>query len=103
MRARQWVDPQVRVAHGASPYVGTPTSSSALPRVEHAPGSGRCTTVRSVRGVLGDQHRVADQKERGTGFRLALVSIHLEGVKRDTIRDIVDPFRDMGFSEGIWP
>ena len=22
---------------------------------------------------------------------------------RDTIRDIVDPFRDMGFSEGIWP
>ena len=41
--------------------------------------------------------------QRGAGFRLALVSIDLEGVKRDTICDIVDPFRDMSFSEGIWP
>jgi hypothetical protein len=52
---------------------------------------------------VGDQDRVADQKERGTGFRLALVSIHLKGAKRDTIRDIVVSFRDVGFSEGIWP
>ena len=43
------------------------------------------------------------RKNAGTGFRLALVSIRPEGAKRDTIRDIVVPFRDVGSSEGIWP
>jgi len=38
-------------------------------------------------------------KNAGTGFRLALVSIHPDGPKRDTVRYIVDPFRDIDFGD----
>jgi superfamily II DNA or RNA helicase len=38
-------------------------------------------------------------KNAGTGFRLALVSIHPNGAEYDTVRYIVDPFRDVGFGD----
>jgi superfamily II DNA or RNA helicase len=38
-------------------------------------------------------------KNAGTGFRLALVSIHPDDPEYDTIRYIVDPFRDVDFGD----
>ena len=38
-------------------------------------------------------------KNAGTGFRLALVSVHPDGAERDVVRYIVDPFRDVDFGD----
>jgi superfamily II DNA or RNA helicase len=38
-------------------------------------------------------------KNAGAGFRLALVSIHPDGAEYDTVRYIVDPFRDVDFGD----
>jgi superfamily II DNA or RNA helicase len=38
-------------------------------------------------------------KNAGTGFRLALVSVHPGGPERDMVRYIVDPFRDVDFGD----
>jgi superfamily II DNA or RNA helicase len=38
-------------------------------------------------------------KNAGAGFRLALVSVHPDDSKQDTVRYIVDPFRDVDFGD----
>jgi hypothetical protein len=38
-------------------------------------------------------------KNAATGFRLALVSVHPDGAEHDTVRYIVDPFRDVDFGD----
>jgi superfamily II DNA or RNA helicase len=38
-------------------------------------------------------------KNAGSGFRLALVSVHPDGPERDRVRYIIDPFREMDFGD----
>ncbi len=38
-------------------------------------------------------------KNAGTGFRLALVSVHPHGPEHDKVRYIIDPFRDVDFGD----
>jgi superfamily II DNA or RNA helicase len=38
-------------------------------------------------------------KNAGTGFRLALVSVHPDGPEHDKVRYIIDPFRDIDFGD----
>jgi len=38
-------------------------------------------------------------KNSGTGFRLAMVSVHPAGPESDAVSYIVDPFRDVDFGD----